>query len=66
MPNATLLTPNEVAVLADTSKSGVEKAVEQQVLGSPGSAHSKRRLLPLHAVAVAAAAIVGSVPHRQR
>ena len=41
MPNATLLTPNEVAVLADTSKSGVEKAVEQQVLGSPGHCQGK-------------------------
>ena len=34
----------------------VEKAVEQKVLASPRSARSKRRLLPLHAVAVAAAA----------
>ena len=56
MRNATLLTPNEVAVLADASKSVVEKAVEQKVLASPRSARSKRRLLPLHAVAVAAAA----------
>jgi uncharacterized protein (DUF433 family) len=51
-----LLTPNEVAVLADTSKSVVEKAVEQKVLASPQSARSRRRFLPLHAVAVAAAA----------
>jgi len=51
-----LLTPNEVAVLADAPKSVVEKAVEQKVLASPRSARSKRRLLPLHAVAVAAAA----------
>jgi uncharacterized protein (DUF433 family) len=51
-----LLTPNEVAVLADAPRSVVEKAVEQKVLVSPRSARSKRRLLPLHAVAVAAAA----------
>jgi hypothetical protein len=39
----TLLTPNEVAVLADTSKRVVEKAVEQNVLAPPRSARSKRR-----------------------
>jgi uncharacterized protein (DUF433 family) len=56
MRSATLLTPNEVAVLADTPKTVVEKAVEQKVLASAWSAHAKRRFLPLHAVAVAAAA----------
>jgi uncharacterized protein (DUF433 family) len=56
MRDATLLTPNEVAVLADTRKSVVEKAVEQKVLASAQSARAKTRFLPLHAVAVAAAA----------
>jgi uncharacterized protein (DUF433 family) len=56
MRNATLLTPNEVAVLANTSKSVVEKAVEQRVLASARGVHAKGRFLPLHAVAVAAAA----------
>lgn len=55
MRDATILTPNEVAVLADTPKSVVEKAVEQKVLASP-RARSKRRFLPLHAVTIAAAA----------
>jgi uncharacterized protein (DUF433 family) len=55
MRNAALLTPNEVAALADTSKTVVEKALEQKVFGSRRSVHSSRRLLPLHAVAVAAA-----------
>jgi uncharacterized protein (DUF433 family) len=56
MGNETLLTPNEVAVLADSSKSVVEKAVEQNVLTSARGAHAKGRFLPLHAVAFAAAA----------
>ncbi len=56
MRETTFLTTNEVAILADTSTSVVEKAVEQKALASPGSAHLKRRLLPLHAVALAAAA----------
>ena len=56
MRKTNFLTPNEVAILADTSTSVVEKAVEQKVLTSPRSAHPKRRLLPLHAVALAAAA----------
>ena len=56
MRKTNLLTPNEVAILADASTSVVEKAVEQKVLTSPRSAHPKRRLLPLHAVALAAAA----------
>jgi uncharacterized protein (DUF433 family) len=51
-----LLTPNEVAVLADTPKTVVEKAVEQKILVSPRTARSRRRSLPLYAVAVAAAA----------
>jgi len=50
-----LLTPNEVAALADTSASIVEKALEQKALGLSGS-RRKSRLLPLHAGAVAAAA----------
>lgn len=56
MRETTFLTPSEVAILADTSTSVVEKAVEQKVLASTRSAHPKRRLLPLHAVALAAAA----------
>jgi uncharacterized protein (DUF433 family) len=49
-----LLTPNEVAALAETSKTIVEKALEQKVFsGRRGGAG--RRLLPLHAVALAAA-----------
>jgi hypothetical protein len=51
-----LLTPNEVAVLADTPKSVVEKAVEQEVVASPRNARSRRRSLALHAAAGAAAA----------
>ena len=49
-----VLTPNEVAALADTSKTVVEKALEQKVLGS-ARAPAARRLLPLHAVALAVA-----------
>jgi uncharacterized protein (DUF433 family) len=56
MRKTILLTPNEVAILADTSRSVVQKAVEQKVLASPRHVHPKRRLLPLHAVALAAAA----------
>jgi len=52
----TLLTPNEVAVLANTPKSVVEKVVEQKILASPQTARSRRRSLPLYTVAVAAAA----------
>jgi uncharacterized protein (DUF433 family) len=55
MQNAALLTPNEVAVLANTSKTVVEKALEQKVLGRPRSSRARPRLLPLYAVAVAAA-----------
>jgi uncharacterized protein (DUF433 family) len=51
-----LLTPNEVAVLADAPNSVVEKAVEQKALDSSESGRSKRRSLPLYAVALAAAA----------
>jgi uncharacterized protein (DUF433 family) len=51
----TLLTPNEVAALAQTSKTVVEKALEQKVLAAGrGSTRANRRLLPLHAVALAA------------
>jgi uncharacterized protein (DUF433 family) len=53
-----LLTPREVAALADTSKAVVEKALEQKVLGATGRVHTNRRLLPLHAVALAATAKV--------
>jgi uncharacterized protein (DUF433 family) len=49
-----LLTPNEVAVLAGTSKTVVEKALEQKVFGVKRG-RASRRLLPLHAVALAAA-----------
>lgn len=49
-----LLSPNEVAVLAETSNSVVEKALEQKVLRAQGSRVPGRRLLPLHAVALAA------------
>jgi uncharacterized protein (DUF433 family) len=55
MSAAALLSPNEVAALADTSKTIVEKALEQKVLGSPRGNRANRRLLPLHAVALAAA-----------
>jgi uncharacterized protein (DUF433 family) len=53
MHKTTLLTTNEVAILADTSTSVIEKAVEQKALAT--AAHPKGRLLPLHAVALAAA-----------
>jgi uncharacterized protein (DUF433 family) len=49
-----LLTPNEVAALAQTSKTVVEKALEQKVF-SARRGGAGRRLLPLHAVALAAA-----------
>jgi uncharacterized protein (DUF433 family) len=49
-----ILTPNEVAALAGTPRNVVEKALEQRVLGRVRGLGS-RRLLPLHAVAVAAA-----------
>lgn len=52
--SAALFTPNEVAVLAATSKTVVEKALEQKVFGARRG-DGNRRLLPLHAVAVAAA-----------
>jgi uncharacterized protein (DUF433 family) len=55
MQNAALLTPNEVAALADTSKTVVEKVLEQKVLACSRSPHASPRLLPLYAVAVAAA-----------
>ena len=55
MKNAALLTPSEVAVLADTSKTIVEKALEQKALSSPRGVRANRRLLPLHAVALAVA-----------
>jgi uncharacterized protein (DUF433 family) len=56
MSGAVLLTPNEVAALAETSKTIVEKALEQKILGAPRGARGDRRLLPLHAVALAATA----------
>ncbi len=50
-----LLTPNEVAALAEASRTVVEKTLEQRVFAGRGaSAKANRRLLPLHAVAVAA------------
>ena len=56
MSGSVLLTPSEVAALAETSKTIVEKALEQKILGlSPGT-RADRRLLPLHAVALAATA----------
>lgn len=48
-----LLNPNEVAALAKASKTIVEKALEQKVLGT--TRQTSHRLLPLHAVALAAA-----------
>src|SRR5580693_2564075 len=51
-----LLTPNEVAALAETSRTIVEKALEQKILGSSRGSRADRRLLPLHAVALAATA----------
>jgi uncharacterized protein (DUF433 family) len=50
-----LLTPSEVAVLAQASKTVVEKALEQSVFAECGrGGRATHRLLPLHAVAVAA------------
>ena len=56
MSGTVLLTPNEVAALAETSKTIVEKALEQKILGASRGARADRRLLPLHAVALAATA----------
>lgn len=53
MSAVVLTTPNEVAALADTSKTIVEKALEQKALGA---ARGSRRLVPMHAVALASAA----------
>jgi uncharacterized protein (DUF433 family) len=53
---AALLTLNEVAALAATSKTVIEKALEQKVFSVRRGTAGDRRLLPLHAVAVAAAA----------
>lgn len=55
MKNTALLTPNEVAILSDTSKTVVEKALEQKALSAKHGVRAKRRLLPLHAVAFAVA-----------
>jgi hypothetical protein len=55
MRDGALLTPNEVAALAETSKTIVEKALEQNALTSPRGVRGNRRLLPLHAVALAVA-----------
>ncbi len=54
---ATQLTPNEVAALAQTSKTVVEKALEQKVFAAGRGYRSlpNPRLLPLYAVALAAA-----------
>ena len=51
-----LLTPNEVAALTATSKTVIEKALEQKVFSVRRGTAGDRRLLPLHAVAVAVAA----------
>lgn len=56
-----ILTPNEVAALAETPRATVEKALEQRVLGR-GRSSDRRRLLPLSAVAVAAT--VGTLGRR--
>ncbi|MGE3872393.1 MAG: DUF433 domain-containing protein [Parvibaculaceae bacterium] len=48
-----ILTPNEVAALAEMPRTTIEKALEQKVLGR-GRNSNRRRLLPLSAVAVAA------------
>jgi hypothetical protein len=61
MSNAALLTPNEVAALAETSKTIVEKALEQKALTSPHG--GGRRLLPLHAVALGGRLTVNGVRH---
>lgn len=53
---AALLTPNEVAALAATSKTVIEKALEQKVFSARRGTAGEHRLLPLHAVVVAAAA----------
>ncbi|MFY9294854.1 MAG: DUF433 domain-containing protein [Methylorubrum rhodinum] len=50
-----LLTPNEVAALADAPRTVVEKALEQKVFGAGRGAGGARRLLPLHAVVLATA-----------
>ena len=44
-----------MAALAETSKTIVEKALEQKALTSPRGVRANRRLLPLHAVALAVA-----------
>jgi uncharacterized protein (DUF433 family) len=50
-----LLTPSEVAALAQATKTVVEKALEQSVFAGRGrGGRATHRLLPLHAVAVAA------------
>lgn len=49
-----LLSPAEVAVLAETSISIVEKALEQKVLRTESDRVTGRRRLPLYAVALAA------------
>ncbi|MER8428348.1 DUF433 domain-containing protein [Mesorhizobium sp. M1403] len=54
--SAALLSPNEVAALAATSKTVIEKALEQKVFSAARGTVGDRRLLPLHAVALAAAA----------
>jgi uncharacterized protein (DUF433 family) len=53
--SAALLSPNEVAALAKTSKTVVEKALEQKVFAVGRTESPSRRLLPLHAVALAVA-----------
>jgi uncharacterized protein (DUF433 family) len=55
LANVALLSLNEVAALAGASKTIVEKALEQKALNSRRSARANRRLLPLHAVALAVA-----------
>ena len=58
MTRAALLTPNEVAALAKTPKTVVEKVLEQKVMktvaGPKRAATAGRRFLPIQAVALAA------------
>ena len=55
MSDGALLTPNDVAALPRRRKPLVEKALEQKALTLPHGGRANRRLLPLHAVALAVA-----------
>lgn len=55
MARAALLTPNEVAALANIPRTVVEKVLEQKVMKTvAGPKRAGRRLLPIQAVALAA------------